>query len=41
LLTQQNSRAEHLANGAFELVSLFELAAYRRELAQAQDSPMC
>jgi lipopolysaccharide export system permease protein len=39
LLTQQNSRAEHLANGAFELVSLFELAAYRRELAQAQDSP--
>jgi lipopolysaccharide export system permease protein len=39
LLAQQNSRAEYLANGSFELVSLFELAAYRRELTQAQDRP--
>jgi lipopolysaccharide export system permease protein len=39
LLAQQNSRAEYLANGSFELVSLFELMAYRNELAQAQDSP--
>jgi lipopolysaccharide export system permease protein len=39
LQAQQNSRAEHLAKGDFEMVSMAELAAYRSALASGQEAP--